>query len=115
MKDELRGPMKMVGARVKRVEDPAFLLGRGNYVGDVSVRGMLEIAFLRSPYAHARIVSIDVTEARNHPGVHAVFTWDDLRDTVKPFRTLLDPEKQPTYRACDQPLLASDKVRFAGE
>ncbi len=111
----MQGPMKMVGASVKRVEDPRYLRGKANFVADFAMPGMLEVAFLRSPHAHARIRSIDVAAARRHPGVHAVITWDDLRDAVKPFRTLLDPAKQPTFKACDQTPLVSDKVRFVGE
>jgi aerobic carbon-monoxide dehydrogenase large subunit len=111
----MQGPMKMVGARVARVEDPRFLLGKGNYVGDLEMSGMLEIAFLRSPYAHARIRSIDAAAAKAMPGVRAVYTWEDLRAGVTPFRAELDPAKQPTYKACDQTPLAGDKVRFVGE
>ncbi|MGD9764827.1 MAG: xanthine dehydrogenase family protein molybdopterin-binding subunit [Candidatus Binatia bacterium] len=111
----MRGTMKMVGASVRRVEDPGYLLGKGNYVADLALPGMLEVAFLRSPYAHARIRSIDVSAAKSHPGVQGVFTWDDLSDVIKPFRVLLDTTKHPSYKACDQTPLASDKVRFVGE
>jgi carbon-monoxide dehydrogenase large subunit len=112
---EARGPAKLVGARVKRVEDPRFLVGKGNYVGDLAIHGMLDVAFVRSTHGHARIRSIDAAPARSHPGVRAAVTWDDLRDSVEPFRAELDPVKQPFYKTADWTPLATDKVRFAGE
>ena len=63
---------KLVGGRVERVEDGRILIGRGRYVDDVALPGMLHAAFVRSPLAHARITSIDTTEARALPGVVAV-------------------------------------------
>ena len=69
---------KQFGARVKRLEDPALLTGRGRFVDDVKLAGTLEACFVRSPYAHAKIRSIDTTAARALPGVHAVLTADDL-------------------------------------
>src|SRR5580692_10838543 len=64
--------------RMMRKEDPRFVRGRGNYVDDISLPGMLHLAILRSPYAHARIVSVDVTAALAHPKVKAVVTGADL-------------------------------------
>ena len=61
-----------------RKEDPRFIRGRGTYVDDVALPGMLHLAILRSPYAHARIVRIDVTAAQAHPKVKAVVTGADL-------------------------------------
>src|SRR3954453_14010519 len=66
--------------RMLRKEDPRFIRGRGNYVDDVSLHGMLHLAILRSPYAHANIVSIDTTAAQAHPKVKAVVTGADLAD-----------------------------------
>ena len=59
---------------MKRVEDQRFVRGQGNYVDDVNLPGMLHSAILRSPYAHARIKSIDTSAAEALPGVHAVIT-----------------------------------------
>src|SRR5215208_6647416 len=64
--------------RLKRKEDPRFVRGVGNYVDDVKLPGMLHGAVLRSPLAHARIVSIDTSAALQHPKVHAVITGKDL-------------------------------------
>ena len=70
---------KLVGARVKRREDPSLIRGLGQYVDDVKLPGMLHVAILRSPHAHARIKSLDVEAARCYPGVVAVFTGAELR------------------------------------
>ena len=61
-------PYRWIGKSIPKVEDRKFLLGRGNYVDDLSVPGMLHAAMLRSPHAHARIVSIDAERARRLPG-----------------------------------------------
>src|SRR5687768_2388286 len=69
---------RFVGQSVKRVEDPRLLTGRGRYVDDVTVPGMLHATFVRSDLARARITRIDVDAARAVPGVHAVLTGADL-------------------------------------
>ena len=66
------------GERIKRNEDPRLLTGQALFVDDVHLPGMAHAAFVRSPYAHARIVSIDVTRARQREGVIAVYTAADL-------------------------------------
>ena len=66
------------GARVARLEDPALLTGRGRFVDDIKLAGVLHACFVRSPHAHAKIRAMDVSAARNMPGVHAVLTADDL-------------------------------------
>src|SRR5688572_4060493 len=73
---------KMVGERIKRREDPALIQGYGKYVDDVPMVGTLHAAFYRSPYAHARINSIDVEAAKHHPGVVTVLTGEDLLGKV---------------------------------
>src|SRR5215210_1178929 len=67
-----------VGRRMRRREDPPLLQGRGNYVDDISLPGMLHAAFVRSPEAHARIASIDASAALARPGIHAVYTGKDV-------------------------------------
>ncbi len=69
----------MVGASVKRKEDPSLITGAGKYVGDIKLPGMRHVAFVRSPYAHANIVSIDSSAAAAREGVVAVVTGDDMR------------------------------------
>ncbi|WP_273844840.1 xanthine dehydrogenase family protein molybdopterin-binding subunit [Rubrobacter calidifluminis] len=75
-----QAPEKYVGGGVLRKEDPALVTGRGTYVDNMRLPGMLHAAVLRSPYAHARIRSIDTSAAKEQPGVVAVFTGDDLAD-----------------------------------
>ena len=73
---------KLVGDRIKRREDPALIQGLGRYVDDVLTVGTLHAAFFRSPYAHARIRSLNVEAAKNHPGVVTVLTGADLLGKV---------------------------------
>ena len=103
---------KLIGARVKRVEDPRLLTGRGTYVDDKQLPGMLHVAFRRSELAHARIVSIDVAEARALPGVHGVFTMETLEGLVKP---AIATSKMRDYRPTAMYPLARGKVRYVGE
>lgn len=73
------GATRYIGQRVLRKEDPRLLTGRGQFVDDIALPGMLHVSFARSGIARGRIVSIDTAAARDLPGVHAVFTWDDLK------------------------------------
>ena len=73
-------PQKYVGNGVPRKEDPALVTGRANWTDNIKLPGMLHVTLLRSPYAHAKITNIDVSEAKNQPGVVAVFTGDDLAE-----------------------------------
>lgn len=93
--------------RMMRKEDPRFIRGRGTYVDDVALPGMLHLAILRSPYAHARIVRIDVTAAQAHPKVKAVVTGADL--AAKGLAWM------PTLANDVQAVLATDKTRFQGQ
>ena len=70
----------MVGASVKRKEDPGLITGSGKYVGDLKLPGMCHVAFARSPYAHANIRGIDISMAEARDGVIAVFTGADLKE-----------------------------------
>src|SRR3974377_1495030 len=69
---------RFVGQRLARKEDARLLTGRGSYVDDVVLPGMLHVAFARSPIARGTIKSIDLSQARAVPGVRAVYTADDL-------------------------------------
>jgi carbon-monoxide dehydrogenase large subunit len=93
--------------RLKRKEDPRFVRGQGTYVDDVNLPGMLHGAVLRSPLAHARIVSIDTSAALAHPKVRAVITGKDLEP--------LNLSWMPTMSYDTQAVLATDKVRFQGQ
>ena len=68
-----------MGHRMKRKEDPRFIQGKGNYVDDVKLPGMLYMDIVRSPYAHAKITNIDASAALKIPGVLAVITGEDLK------------------------------------
>jgi aerobic carbon-monoxide dehydrogenase large subunit len=98
-----------------RQEDPALLTGRGRFVADIRFDGMLHAAFLRSPHAHANILSVDTEAARTLPGVHAVFTAPGLRRHVATNRLAVAlPDK--TYRQRrDRPILASGETVYVGE
>ena len=105
------------GERIKRNEDPRLLTGRALYVDDVDLPDMLHAAFVRSPYAHARIKKIDVSRAIARPGVIAVYTASDLGDYWKPGPLLVSPPPVDgmTFNERTQVPLVKDKVRFAGE
>src|SRR5437899_10148527 len=72
------GANRFIGASVKRREDPRLLTGHGTYVDDLVLPGMAHAAFVRSPVARARILSIQTAAATALPGVRAVYTADDL-------------------------------------
>jgi aerobic carbon-monoxide dehydrogenase large subunit len=103
---------KIIGARIKRTEDPRLLAGRGTFVDDRQVPNALHVAFRRSDHAHARIRAIDVTAARPAPGVVAVLTADDLEDVVKPLRAT---SRMKSYYATPIRPLARKKLRYVGE
>src|SRR4029453_13136990 len=68
----------LIGARMKRVEDPGMITGTAKYIDDLRLPGMAHVAILRSPYAHARIKGIDTAKAEASPGVVAVYTGKDF-------------------------------------
>ncbi len=104
---------RYVGASVARSEDPRILTGGGKYVDDVKLPGMLHAAFLRSPFPHARIVSIDASAARAAEGVLLVYTGEELQSMIKPgpysIGIMMNQEKP--FFSC----LATDKVRLVGD
>jgi aerobic carbon-monoxide dehydrogenase large subunit len=106
---------KLFGARVKRLEDPALLTGRGCFTDDIRLPGVLHAAFVRSPHAHARIRGTETAAARTMPGVVGVWTLADLPAALRD-RTL--PLLLPNP-AIVQPLmptvLAADEARYVGE
>jgi len=101
--------VSILGNRVVRKEDPAFLTRGATYVDDLDVPGALHLSFVRSTMAHARIASIDADAARQAPGVVAIFTAADL--DIGP----IAPEVPILNQQMAQPLLATDVVRFVGE
>jgi carbon-monoxide dehydrogenase large subunit len=101
-------PGSLLGNSVRRLEDPDLLLGRGTFVGNLQFEGLARAVFVRSPFAHAIIRSVDTDAARVAGGVLAVYTAGDLG--IVPFHgfLVLNPE-------CARPALADGKVRFVGE
>jgi aerobic carbon-monoxide dehydrogenase large subunit len=108
-----KGAGRFIGASVKRREDPRLLTGHGTYVDDVVVPGMLHAAFVRSPYAKARILTIDVEAARRLPGVVAVWTADDINDDVT--NMPLSIQTGSGALVADMHPLAKDDVRYVGD
>ncbi|PYM97000.1 MAG: dehydrogenase [Candidatus Rokuibacteriota bacterium] len=103
---------RLVGARVARREDPRLLTGQGSYVDDHRPARLLYAAFLRSPHAHARIVSIDASAALALSGVTAVLTGEEIARASKPVRAA---SKTPAVKVTSFPPLALGKVRHVGE
>jgi carbon-monoxide dehydrogenase large subunit len=109
---EMHARPKIVGARIKRTEDPRLLTGLGAYTDDRQVMRVLHVAFRRSDQAHARIRSIDCAAARAAPGVVAVLTAEDLSAAVRP---LVATSRMPNYYPTPLLPLAQHKVRYVGE
>jgi aerobic carbon-monoxide dehydrogenase large subunit len=101
-------PGSILGSSVRRIEDPELVRGRGVYVDDVAAPGALWLAFVRSPFAHARVVDVEADAARKSSGVVAVFASGDLPvPAFHPFFAFNDE--------CMRPPLAVDRVRFVGD
>lgn len=103
---------KLVGAKVKRREDPRLISGLAHFVDDIRLPGTLHVAILRSPHAHARIGALEADRALKCPGVLMVVTGRDIRDQVGPVPVA---SENPTLRVPAHYVLAVDKVCFAGE
>jgi carbon-monoxide dehydrogenase large subunit len=104
------GSGRYIGQRVRRKEDSRLLTGRGQFVDDISVPGMLHVAFTRSPMARGKILSIDTDVARDVPGVHAIYTQQDLAEFNIDMLSfyLVSPEVETTP-------LANGRVAYVGE
>jgi carbon-monoxide dehydrogenase large subunit len=109
----------LMGVRVKRKEDPRLITGAGSYVGDMTLPGMRHVAFVRSPYAHANIRSIDTAAARAFPGVLDVVTGADLAKLCGPLPMSSAGEGGPGEGGSNQNhshhALSVDRVRYVGE
>ena len=102
-----------IGSAVERREDLRFLRGRGEYVDDLMLDGLLYAVILRSAVAHGRLKSVDASAALKIKGVHAVITAKDMPGgpPIVPMR--LQP--LPEFKPYEQPVIAHDKVRYVGE
>lgn len=107
-----------IGQPLSRAEDRRFLTGKGRYVDDLKLEGMAHGVPLLSPYAHARILSMDVTQAKAAPGVLCVLTGEDAaQEALGGMPPLFMPEDAggPKGYRTSRPLLAREKVRFVGD
>ena len=111
------GIPQFMGVRIKRREDPALITGQGKYVGDIQLEKTLYMALVRSPYAHAEILSIDASEAKALAGVVTVLTGEDINPNlaqplpmVIPIDETIDDNKNPKRYP-----LTTDKVRHVGD
>ena len=102
----------MIGARVRRLEDPRLLRGKGSYVDDISLPGILHAALVRSPNGHARIKGIDLAAVKAAPGVVDAFSLTDGWEEPPTIPVLVGV---PSLLPCSQYPLARDKVRYVGE
>jgi carbon-monoxide dehydrogenase large subunit len=102
-----------IGSPIERLEDLRLLRGRGEFVDDLVLPGLLHAVILRSAVAHGRIRTIDATRARQRPGVHAVITAAEIGPEIPVIPLRLDP--LPESQAFRQPVIAGGKVRYVGE
>ena len=108
---EIGGVTKHIGVARKRTEDPQILMGQAKYVDDIKIPGTLEVAFLRSTHAHARIVEIRSEVAKQHPDCHRLVTAQEFSAGA----TTFFPNTRGTLKPVVMPFIAKDKVRFVGE
>src|ERR671930_1115491 len=102
----------VIGARIKRVEDPQLITGAAKYLDDMKLLGMAHAAIVRSPYAHAHIKSIDTSRAAAHPGVVAVYTGKDF-EHLNPLPCAWQAGGAETFVATPR-ALEIDRVTFTG-
>jgi len=105
----------VLGSPVKRTEDPRFITGKGRYLDDIKLTGMVHMAILRSPYAHANIRSIDTTAAKARPGVLAVFTGADIPYNPLPMAWPAGGASGIQNNVNTPRVLATDDVKWTGE
>jgi carbon-monoxide dehydrogenase large subunit len=103
---------KLFGARVRRREDPRFLVGRARFVDDIDLPRMLHAAFVRSPLGHADIGAIEVDDAEAAPGVHLVLTGAQARERARP---IICDSTIEGWQSTQYPALAADRVLFIGQ
>ena len=110
-------PSRTFGQPIRRNEDKRLLTGRALFVDDVNLPNMLHCAFVRSQHAHARLGNIDVSQALERPGVHAVYCAEDLGDywCHGPLLVSPPPIERCVFNERTQVPLAKDKVRYVGE
>ncbi len=108
----MTGAKGYIGRAMKRKEDPRLIRGLGRYVDDIALPGMLHAGIVRSPHAHAKIRSIDISKAQNAPGIVAILTGEDLRGVIGPVPCAI---QMPNLKVALRSVLAVDRVRCVGE
>ncbi len=107
---------KIFGGRVKRVEDPRLLRGQGRFIDDIRLPNMAHAAFVRSPFAHARLTGIDKSAAEAMDGVIAVYGFNDLRPHLTQDRLPVEfPSGVPNAENAGPFVLVKDEAMYAGE
>ena len=106
--EQPRSKYNWIGKSMKRVEDPRLLAGKGKYVDDIELPRMAHAAVMRSPHAHARIISIDTSKAKKLPGVLLVMTGKEAAEVTGPTASFASPP-------VTQYAIATDRVRHVGE
>ena len=104
--------IKYVGQPLRRREDFKFVTGKGRYTDDIKAPGMLHMAVLRSPHAHAIIKQVDLSAAKAAPGVHLALSGADLAGKIG---SIMPNWIMPGTKVPDRPVVAIDRVRFVGE
>ncbi len=107
--------MGAIGSRTRRIEDRALLEGKGRFLDDLAIPDLLEVAFVRSPHAHATIRFIDARAARALPGIAAVLTLDDLKPVLAALRLPRNPKATRQPEGSTPFILAEREVAFVGE
>ncbi len=107
----MSGVTKYIGVPRKRSEDPQILMGRARYVDDIPLPGTLNVAFLRSTHAHARLANVDISKARQHPACVDIITGQEYTVTTTTFL----PNTRGTMKPVKMQFIAQEKVRYVGE
>src|SRR4051794_8783041 len=106
----------IIGQSVKRVEDKRFISGKGRYTDDIILPRQTYASFVRSPFGHAKILSVDVQPAREMPGVVAIFTGADVADVNGvPCGWQVNFKNGAIMKEPKHPLLVADKARHVGD
>ncbi|HEY6632562.1 MAG TPA: xanthine dehydrogenase family protein molybdopterin-binding subunit, partial [Rhizobiaceae bacterium] len=107
--DERKDDLRELGQGLQRADVPGHVTGRTTYFADRTFPGMLYLKMVRSPHDHARIRSVDLSEAEKHPGVHRILTHKDIPHNLYTILILIQVGPE------DEHVLAEDKVRWKGE
>ena len=113
--DPSRPGDSLIGASIPRLEDDALITGRGRFVDDIHMPGLLQAAFVRSPHAHAAIRSIDASAALALPGVHAVYTYEDFKPHFATDRLVVGLPSSHYKQDHNRQVLAADEAVHVGE